>query len=178
MQTEQNTGWYAVRTFHCKEMELVDWFREAGYECFVPMTYTIKITEADEKPKRILVPAVHNYLFVKKSGDDVAFGKLVSESKIPLMVIKSADASRYAVVSEAEMREFRVVCDPDYTDDAKFLAAQEAELCPGHEVEVIHGHFKGMRGKLSRIQGKHFFIKTIGELGVMLHISRWYCRKV
>ena len=32
------------------------------------------------------------------------------------------------------------------------------------------------KGKLTKIKGKYFFIKHVAGLGVMIHISRWYCR--
>ena len=36
--------------------------------------------------------------------------------------------------------------------------------------------FAGMTGKLHRVKNSYFFIKTLVGVGVMLHISRWYCK--
>lgn len=176
MQKETYNGWCAVKTVHCKEMEIADWLRSQGFECFVPMTY--KIDCSKEREKRVLVPAVHNYLFVRRIVSDAEFEKVVSQSTIPFYVIKSLKGKQYAVISDAEMTEFRMICDPDFSDDATFMSSAEADIIPGHEVEVIKGPWKGTRGKLARIKGKHFFIKAVIGMGVMLHISRWYCRRV
>ena len=56
--------------------------------------------------------------------------------------------------------------------------AEEAELKPGTEVEIVHGQFAGIRGKLHKSNRKYWFIKTVGGISVMLRISRWYCKPI
>ena len=58
------------------------------------------------------------------------------------------------------------------------LQREEADAKPGKLVEVIHGPFAGMTGKLHRVRNNFYFIKTLVGIGVMLRISRWYCRVV
>ena len=67
--------------------------------------------------------------------------------------------------------------DNDYVKTpVEFMDAAEAEAKPGMEVEVVHGQFAGIRGKLHKSNQKYWFIKTVGGISVMLRISRWYCK--
>ena len=75
----------------------------------------------------------------------------------------------------AEMRDFRMLRDPHYTQ-CIYLKAQQADNLIGKNVEITRGKFRGIQGKLTKIKGKYFFIKHVAGLGVMIHISRWYCR--
>ena len=56
--------WYAVRTFNCQELKISDFLRERGKVHFIPMTYVEK--EREGKMKRMLVPVVHNLIFLQK----------------------------------------------------------------------------------------------------------------
>lgn len=63
-QTTKNP-WYAVRTFNCQELKISDFLKERKKVHFVPMTYVEK--EKEGKTRKILVPVVHNLVFLQKN---------------------------------------------------------------------------------------------------------------
>ena len=71
-QNKQNP-WYAVRTFNCQELKISDFLRERGKVHFIPMTYVEK--EREGKMKRMLVPVVHNLIFLQKDESQKATRK-------------------------------------------------------------------------------------------------------
>ncbi|MBR6926871.1 MAG: UpxY family transcription antiterminator [Bacteroidaceae bacterium] len=172
----ENKEWYALRTFNRREMDVKRWLEERGHTVFVPMRLVERVKKPGERPVRSYVPAIHNYLFSVKQLAARPMHTFAATCPWPLAILRRAgsDTEPY-MVSPQEMREFRLLSDPEYKN-AQFIERDEAEAKPGKEVLITHGAFKGMRGKLHRVKGKYFFIKTFGELAVQMHISRWYCR--
>lgn len=173
---EEKLNWYAIHTFNCKEMAIRDYLRERGLTSFVPMAYTRKIG-GDNDGKRILKPVIHNYLFVQKTKSESELNQIISECPIPLKVMKIEGTQDYYQISESEMAEFRLLCDPQFKDSV-FMESGEAEAKPGKEVVIIHGPFKGIRGKICRSHNNYYFVKILAGVGVMIQISRWYCKPV
>lgn len=56
--------WYALQVFHHKENALRQHLEGKGVGCFLPMRYA-EHTDTEGRAKRILVPAIHNQLFVQ-----------------------------------------------------------------------------------------------------------------
>ena len=167
--------WYAIRTFNCKEMEISKFLKKKKLLNFVPMTYGEKFEKNKEKPKRILVPVIHNYLFLQKTMSQKKISKILDECQIPLSVIKKEGTSDFYEISDKEMNEFRLLCDPQF-DNSIFMERYEVDATPGKEVINIHGPFKGVKGKLHRKDNNFYFIKTLVGIGVMVRVSRWYCQ--
>ncbi|MBP3228646.1 MAG: UpxY family transcription antiterminator [Bacteroidaceae bacterium] len=176
MADAANAEWYALRTFNRREMDVKAWLEERGHETFVPMRLVERVRVEGEKPQRVFVPAIHNYLFCVKRLEARPMRTLAATCPWPLAILRKAgsDTEPY-LVSAREMAEFRMLSDPDYRE-AQFLEADEAEARPGKEVLVTQGAFKGVRGKLVRVKNNYFLIKTFGGLAVQVHISRWYCK--
>src|SRR5574344_1918890 len=137
MKNDNLGCWYAIRTFNCKELEISKFLTEKGLTNFVPMAYAEKFEKANEKPKKILVPVIHNYLFLQKTIPE-------------LEVMKKDGSNEYCEISESEMAEFRLLCDPNF-ESSVFMKADEAEAKPGKNVVIIHGPFSGVHGKLHRV---------------------------
>lgn len=175
MMTETSV-WYALRTFNCQELALAKFLEERGYSYFIPMTYTTK-GRGGVAVARHLVPAVHNLVFLPKPDDVETFNATLADCKIPVHVFRKLDSKDYYEIPDIEMREFRLLCDPDY-EGSQFITLQEAEAKVGKEVRVVHGPFAGITGRLVRKRNEYYFIKTMMEVGVMLRISRWYCEPV
>lgn len=171
--------WVVIRTFNRKEMEISSFLRQNGLRHFIPMTYREKITSATEKPQKVLVPVIHNYVFVEKSLEDTALCNMLAECRVPLQLMKQRGSDKICEIANRDMVEFRLLCDPDYSKTpAEFIEADEAEALPGKEVEIVHGQFAGLHGKLHKKNQKYWFVKTVGGISVMLRISRWYCKVV
>ena len=173
-QNKQNP-WYAVRTFNCQELKISDFLRERGKVHFIPMTYVEK--EREGKMKRMLVPVVHNLIFLQKDESQKAMLGMLEECGVPFNVLRNKETRHLCEIPDSQMTEFRVLCDPDFKDTL-YITHQEAEAKPGKNVRIIHGPFSGITGKLHRTRGGYYFIKTLAGVGVMMRISRWYCEVI
>ena len=175
LNNEQKITWYAVRTFHNKECQLSEYLKSKGIIHFIPMTTGVKTKQG--KAHRVLVPVVHNLLFIQRTLSDKELVEVLKESDIAYNIYRYADSTRYSEISDHEMREFRAFCDPSL-EDTRYVSGAEAEMKVGREVMITQGAFKGIRGKLVRYGNDYFMVKTLVGVGVMIHISRWYCKPV
>lgn len=166
--------WYALRTFNCQELKLSDYLDESGKEHFIPMTY-VERRLRDGKTKRLLVPVVHNLIFLKKDASQSQTLKLLSDAPVPVHVFRSEATSECYEIPDREMWEFRLLCDPSF-DGSLFVTQEEAEARPGKEVRVVHGPFAGFTGKLHRMNKEYYFIKAVAGIAVMVRIPRCFCR--
>lgn len=168
--------WYAVRTFNCQERKVSRYLTQNGYTHFIPMTITVKKSD-DEKPKQILVPAIHNLLFVQKKGTEQDMIRLFTECPIPVSIFRNPGKRHLCEIPNQDMIELRMLCDPEYKTSV-YMTQTEAEAMIGKEVRVVAGPFKGSVGKLIR-KNKHFyFLKAVIGMGVMVRVSRWYCEPI
>jgi len=160
-------------------MEVSTFLQQKGLHHFIPMTYREKVTSVSEKPQRVLVPVIHNYVFLEKNLEDAVLSNMLAECRVPVQLMKQRGSDHFCEIADRDMVEFRLLCDPDYSKTpAEFLEAAEGEALPGKEVEIVHGQFAGLHGKLHKKNQKYWFVKTVGGISVMLRISRWYCKVV
>ena len=141
-------AWYALRTFHRLEEKVSLFLQEKQLVHFIPMTYSTEMAkpkkgeeESSEPPKPILVPAVHNLLFVQKSGSQKEMLKQLAECTIPVSIFRNPGDRRLCEISDREMLELRMLCDPQY-EHSVFMTQSEAEAMVVKEVRVIAGPFK------------------------------------
>ncbi len=172
---EPKITWYAVRTFNNMECQLSDYLKSKGLIHFIPMTTGVKTKQG--KAHRVLVPVVRNLLFIQRTLSDKELVEVLNDSDIAYNIYRYADSTRYSEISDREMCEFRAFCDPTLKD-TRYVSKAEADMKVGREVMIIHGAFKGIRGKLVRYGNDYFMVKTLVGVGVMIHISRWYCKPV
>ena len=175
-QTEINVErqpWYAVRTFNCQEQKVSRYLAQFDYTHFIPMTL-VKEVDEDDKVKKVLKPAVHNLLFVRKKGTQKEMMQMLSECDIPVSVFRKPGVRDFCEIPAQEMVELRMLCDPEY-ETSVFLTEDEADAMVGKEVRVVNGPFKGSVGRLVRKNKQYYFLKTVIGMGVMVRVSRWYC---
>ena len=176
---DATSTWVVVRTFDRKEMEVSAFLQQKGYQHFIPMTYREKPVAGEEKPRKVLAPVIHNYIFMPKSADEATLRSMLAECRVPVHLMKNRGSDTLSEIADRDMVEFRLLCDPDYSrTPSDFIDASEGEALPGKEVEVVHGQFKGIRGKLHKKNQKYWFVKTVGVVSVMIRISRWYCKVI
>lgn len=168
--------WYAVRTFNCQEQKVSRFLAEQGTPHFIPMTFAGTYTD-EENPKRILVPAIHNLLFVQKTGSQRDMLKMLQECTIPVSIFRHPGSEKLCEISSREMVELRMLCDPQF-ETSEFMTQGEAEAMVGKDVRVINGPFKGAIGRLVRKHKQYYFLKAVIGMGVMVRISRWYCEPI
>lgn len=168
--------WYALQTFFQKEQQVADFLKENGFSPFIPMLYREHVLP-DGKKHRELAPAVHNLLFIRKEGTDMALRQLLAGCIYPVRILCHPHTGKYYAIPDSQMTEFRAVCDPSYTGTI-YSTREFAEARPGQPVRVIHGMFKGLTGKLVRYKNRSFVVITLATLGVFVHIPKWYCEKI
>lgn len=176
MKNPDRKVWYAIRTYNHKENEISKYLTDKGVTNFIPMLYTEK-TKPGGKPKKILVPAVHNLLFMSKPGAENEIRNILAECCIPMSILKNADTGEYYEIPDNQMLEFRAMCDPNYRGTL-YVTKDFAEARPGKDIRVIHGPFNGLTGKLVQYKSSYFVVKTFAGIGVMLHIPKWYCEVI
>ena len=94
-----------------------------------------------------------------------------------MSVYRKIDSNDYYEISEKEMQEFQVMCQPDLLE-RKYLSAEQAELKAGTPVKVTNGPMKGFTGKLVRSSKRYYLLKEIPGIAVMLKVSRWCCQPI
>lgn len=171
----KDTPWYAIRTFNCQERKISMFLTEKGCTHFIPMAVTLSKVKEGEAPKRILVPAIHNLLFVQKIGTQQKTLDTLKECMYPISVFRHPGADKLCEISARDMIELRMLCDPQFQDTSVFMTQDEAENMIGKEVRVTAGPFKGSIGRLVRKNKQYYFLKIVTGMGVMARISRWYC---
>ena len=176
MQKEEQF-WTVVRTFNRHEQVVCEFLKQEGITCFIPMHYAEKQVADETKPRKVLVPVIHNYVFVGLSMPIKQFTTLLSKCATPLYVLKTRDTDQPVEISNREMLEFRMLCDPAFEQQMTITQCDD-EPKVGKEVEIIHGPFAGIHGRLYRKQKKYWFVKTIAGVSVELRITRWFCRPV
>lgn len=172
---ENKTFWYAVRTFYCKEESVAKYLKKHDIEYFIPSIYKIIVTPDGKKQKK-LVPAIHNLLFVKKTRDEEEIKKVIDNCPISVSVIKNKATKLYYNIPDNQMTELRAICDPNYKNTL-YVDSAFAEARKGDKVKVIRGTFKGLTGKLTRYKNRTYVVITLADLGVMIHVPKWYCEK-
>lgn len=168
--------WYALQTFHCREEKLEAYFLGLGLQVFLPRLHAERM-DAGGNLQRVLVPAVHNLLFLGKTFPVQQIPALMSDSPYPFRVLRRKDTGAYYEIADREMLEFRAVCDPSYRGTV-YMDSSRAEARPGSPVRVVHGPFKGLTGKLTRYKGRYYVVVQLATLGVLVHIPKWYCEKL
>lgn len=168
--------WLAVRTFNCQERKVSRYLTQRGCVHFIPMTLSKEIND-DEKVKQILVPAVHNLLFVQMKGTQQEMIQLLSECNIPVSIFRHPGMKQFCEIPAHDMIELRMLCDPQYKTSV-FMTQGEAEAMVGKEVRVVAGPFKGSVGRLIRKNKQFYFLKAVIGMGVMVRVSRWYCEPI
>jgi len=127
---------------------------------------------------RKLMPVVRNLIFIQKNQTEGEIRQLIVEQKqLKMSVYRKIDSNDYYEISEKEMQEFQVMCQPDLLE-RKYLSAEQAELKAGTPVKVTNGPMKGFTGKLVRSSKRYYLLKEIPGIAVMLKVSRWCCQPI
>ena len=168
--------WYILRSFNCQELKVSQFLTEKGKRHFIPMMYAEK-PDREGRPRRVLLPVVHNLIFLEKDSSQRSLLQTLSECPVPWYILRKEHSSDLYEIPDKDMEEFRALCDPNF-DDSHFMSQDDADAKIGKMVRVVHGPFAGMTGKLHRVRNKFYFIKTLAGFGVMIRISRWYCKVI
>lgn len=164
--------WYALQVFHHKENALRQHLEGKGVGCFLPMRYA-EHTDTEGRAKRILVPAIHNLLFVQ-----------CGQGKGPILA-ETLQASPYA--SRVYTKTDRGWCGICRAEKAEPHAASIRNL----RGTVRRGRISGRtrrnahlrrpqpaqryQWKVGKTQAGSYVVLIAASIGVMVQVSKWRC---
>ncbi len=144
--------WFPMRVTYSREMKVKAELDRLKIENFLPMTY--KVVDGDtDSPRRELVPAVNNLIFVRSTQERVSELKHSYEVLEPLryMLDYTADQHTIMTVPDKQMENFMRVASR--TDDSVMFLDDESVVgkC-GKHVRIVGGPFKGVEGVIRRVK--------------------------
>lgn len=153
--TEQNEiHWFPMRITYHREMKIKTMLDDMGIECFLPMHWEMVETRNGGK-KRMLLPAIHNLVFVRSTQEFLTELKMTREEFAPLRymmkrTLSGGEKSEIMLVPDREMENFmRVASVQD--DRVMFLENNDFINKVGQRVKVTDGYFAGVEGVIKRI---------------------------
>lgn len=145
-------SWFPMRVTYSRELKVKAELDRLGIENFLPMTY--KLADADtEHPRRELVPAINNLIFVRSSQSRISSLKS-TELLQPLRYIMDRTAKEehtIMTVPDVQMENFmRVASRTD--DSVLFLNDETVVGKEGKRVLITGGVFDGITGVIRRVK--------------------------
>lgn len=144
--------WFPMRVTYSRELKVKAELDRLGIENFLPMTY--KLADAGtEHPRRELVPAINNLIFVRSSKSRINSLKS-TELLQPLRYIMDRTAKEehtIMTVPDVQMQNFmRVASRTD--DSVMFLNDETVVGREGKRVLITGGVFDGITGVIRRVK--------------------------
>lgn len=156
--------WFAIRVTYCRELVVKAHLDQRGIASYVPMHSVEQLCRG--KKRAVLVPLIHNLLFVWTSAESLR--ELKATTTLPICYIMDRATKRPAVIPEAQMRDFMAV-----TAEKGELVEAALDLSSGDLVRVINGPFKGITGFFIRHKGRTKVAVSIRDIATALtaHVS-------
>lgn len=172
--------WMPLQTIYNKEMHVAGFLQQKNIEHYIPMTYELKEEKAEpDKCRRVLVPAVHNLLFIRCKYDEAWCRNLVKESPFPIYFLKrERSGNGYCTVSEPEMQNFIRATNPEI-QGTRFIEPEKLKGKKGMPVRIIKpGPLFGVTGLFVRYGGKHYIAIQMPQSTTLLKVSYTWCEQV
>ena len=168
MESNDIIRWYPMRVTYHRELKIKEQLDLMGIENFVPMHYDL--TDSSEGPRKTLVPAIHNLIFVHASQEVLTHLKMHRKEFDPMryMTRTSSDGHKNLLyVPDRQMEDFiRIASAQD--DHIIFLDTRDSTNM-GRRVRITAGRFKGVEGVIKRIKkNKYFLIQIDGVAAVAI----------
>ena len=142
--------WFAMRVTYRREMSMKQMLEAANIECYIPMRQAVKTYRG--KKARVMVPAIHNLLFVHCEKERLQKFK----NRYPHLqyMTRHEDGKSYPiVVPDKEMADFMTVTNTQ-TDNLLYLDIDDVQLAKGTLVRLHGGPLDGIEGTFVKIKGK------------------------
>lgn len=148
MESEKESEvWYAMRATYRRELDAMRLLEKENLGCFIPMQYKISIKRG--KKVRVLLPVVHNLLFVHACLSEL---KRIKSQITYLQYITDTRSGQKIIISDNEMQRFIAVAGT-YNDHLMYFQPNELNLSKGTRVRVIGGDFEGQEGVFLKVKG-------------------------
>ncbi|GAY27262.1 UpxY family transcription antiterminator [Prevotella sp. MGM1] len=163
--------WYPMRVTYNRELKVKRHLDALGIENFLPMRYDIVIQGGNRK--RLLVPAVHNLIFVRTNRYYLTYLKYNDAVLEPLRYIMQKgimnNSKDVMIVPERQMDNFIRVCRMMDNERVQYLKYDPYLDKPGQRVRIIDGNFAGVEGVIKRInKNKQVVVIIPGIVAVTL----------
>ena len=164
-------AWYPMRVTYGREVKVKEALDNLGIENFLPMHYEL-VDPGDGNKRRMLVPAIHNLIFVHDSREDITRLKTTKREFQPLRYITKRFAEsiddNILTVPDGQMQNFiRVASVQD--DSVMFLETGDYINKIGQRVQITEGYFAGVEGVVKRIKkNKHVVVQLEGLAAVAI----------
>ena len=168
MKSNDDIRWYPMRVTYHRELRIKEQLDLLGIENYVPMHYDL--ANSSDGPRKTLVPAIHNLIFVHASQEVLTRLKMYQKEFEPMRYMMKASADGHTEilhVPDHQMENFmRVASAQD--DTIIFLDARDSTNM-GRRVRITAGRFKGVEGVIKRIRkNKYFLIQIDGVAAVAI----------
>lgn len=172
--------WIPLGTRFNKELQVADFLRQEGIEYYLPMTYELQ--ETDDKEHRcdhVLVPAIHNLLFIRHEYNKHWCRKFVHSSFIPIYFFKrERESDEYCTISDKEMQNFIRATDPSI-QGTRFIDSEKLKNKKGMPVRIVKkGPLFGITGKFIRYGGRHYIAIEMNNSTALLKVSYTWCEEI
>lgn len=147
---EKKLVWFAMSAPYCKELEAQQLLEREDIESFVPLCYKI-VKRRDGQKKRVLKPAIPNYIFVRTTRS------ILQEVKNRILILQYLTRRENGknipiIVPDYQMEQFIRVINT-YNENLVFLKPEEVNLKKGTPVRIVGGDFDGIEGIFIKVKG-------------------------
>lgn len=168
MENNDVIRWYPMRITYHRELRIKEQLDLMGIENFVPMHYDL--ADSSDGPRKTLVPAIHNLIFVHASQELLTHLKMHRKEFEPMRyMMKTSTNGMLEIlhVPDRQMEDFiKVASSQD--ESVIFLDVRDSTNM-GRRVRITAGRFKGIEGVIKRIKkNKYFLIQIDGVAAVAI----------
>lgn len=150
--------WFPMRVTYNRELIIKEHLDRLEIENFIPMRYDW------EDKKRVLVPAIHNIIFIHSTQDVITELKISRKEFEPLRYIMQASndgkGKTVMFVPDRQMNNFLKVASVQ-DDSVFYLYSNDFIDKIGKEVKITDGPFKGVEGVIKRIKKNKYVVVQI-----------------
>ncbi len=168
MESNEVIRWYPMRVTYHRELKIKEQLDALGIGNFVPMHYDL--VDTSDCPRKMLVPAIHNLIFVHASQEVLTRLKMHRKEFEPMryMTKTSAEGHKELLhVPDRQMEDFMRVASVQ--DNSIIFLDVRDSVNMGRRVRITAGRFKGVEGVIKRIKkNKYFLVQIDGVAAVAI----------
>lgn len=167
MNSTEIVKWFPMRITYNRELKIKNQLDKLKIENFLPMRYDLVETKCGRQ--QMLVPAIHNLIFVHSTQKDLTYIKNKFKEFEPMRFIMSSilNGNREILyIPERQMDNFMKVASVQ-DDTIKFLDNNSFISQIGKSVRITAGQFKGVIGTIRRIKKNKYVVVQINGLAAV-----------
>ena len=160
-------AWFVLRVTYQREMKAKEVLDSINIVNFLP-TEKVRRRTPQGKMVTIVQPAIHNYLFVYSTKEEI---DKLKQYKLPYLryVMKTDNGARVILtVPEYQMQNFIAIAGNE-EEQAEFLNVEDLQMVQGDKVRILGGPFCGVEGvymRTSKTRSKRVVVQVAGLFAV------------